>query len=77
MENEALNRFSMKMTTDKQKRQRNGIMRVRKSRRCTGGLGKDGSADVSISTFAKSWFKLMILLFFKFSVVEFMSPLKI
>ena len=52
-------------------------MRVRKSRRCTGGLGKDGSADVSISTFAKSWFKLMILLFFKFSVVEFMSPLKI
>ena len=78
VEKEALNRFSRNMTTDKQKRQMNGIIRVRKSRRCTGVFGElDGSADVSILIFLNSSVKFLILLFCMISMVEFMSPLNI
>ena len=78
LEKEALHRFSMNMTTDKQKRQMNGMIRVIKSRRCAGGLGEeDGSADVSILIFLNSSVKFLILLFCMISMVEFLSPLNI
>ena len=80
MVKEALNRFSMKMTTDRQKRHRNGMIRVRKSRRCTGGFGEDVSAELSISTFAiflLCSLRIITLSCVLLSRVEFLSSLNI
>ena len=61
---EAWNRFSMMMATDRQKRQRNGIRRVRRSRRCTGGGEKvDWPVEASLAISSPCLVTFLIFLF--------------
>ena len=79
-EKEVLNRFSKKMMTDMENRQKKGIMMVRKSSRWTGVNGDGGPRDASISSSMKLLFASVTVLncpFLMFSRVEFIFPLSI
>ena len=52
-EKEVLKRFTNKMTTDTENRQKKGMMRVRKSSRWTGGVIAGVLTDASISNSVK------------------------
>ena len=70
---EVLKRFSKKMTTDMENRQKKGMIMVRKSSRWTGGVMAGGSTD----TFLSASVTFINFLFLMFSRVEFIFPLGI
>ena len=72
---EVLKRFSKKMTTDMENRQKKGMIMVRKSSRWTGGVMAGGSTDTSIFLSASVTF--INFLFLMFSRVEFIFSLSI
>ena len=79
-EKEVLKRFSNKMTTDTENRQKKGMMRVRKSSLWTGVVGDGDPTDASISSSMKlllASVTVLNCLFIMFSRVELICPLSI
>jgi hypothetical protein len=80
VEKDVLKRLSKKMTTDMEKRQKMGMMMVRKSSLWPGGAMAGVSTDALMSSSKKlllTSVTFLNFLFLMFSIVEFIFPISI